>query len=53
MTPLTYDLSLLSGLLMIGGGVACWSVPAALVTVGGLVIALTFATAALSRRKAG
>ena len=36
-----YNLSMAAGLSMIGGGVAMVSVPAALVTVGALVVGLT------------
>lgn len=53
MTPTTYNAALLCGLLMIGAGMACWSIPAALVTVGSLVIVLTFATLRLAMRRGG
>lgn len=41
MTPLTYNLSLLTGLVLICGGVALVSIPAALVVAGVCVIGLT------------
>jgi hypothetical protein len=36
-----YNLSLLTSLLLIGAGVACLSIPAALIAVGALVLLLT------------
>jgi hypothetical protein len=53
MNPKVYDVCLLTGLLLIAGGVACWSVPAALVVTGTLVIALTLAGAVLTTRRGG
>lgn len=50
MNMIIYNASMLAGLAMIGGGVAIWSVAAALVTVGALVISLTLAAASLSRK---
>jgi hypothetical protein len=50
MNMITYNVSLLAGLGMIGAGVALVSVPAALVTVGALVIGLTLAGAHMSRK---
>jgi len=41
MTPLIYNLSLLTGLLLTCGGVALVSIPSALVVAGVSVIALT------------
>lgn len=51
MNQTVYNLALLIGTGLIGGGVALVSVPAALITVGSLVIGLTFAGAYLSGRK--
>ena len=53
MTPFAYTLSMLTGVILIGAGVACRSVPDALVTVGGLVISLTLVTAAMTTRRKG
>ena len=53
MTQITYNMSLLFGLLMIGGGVSFWSIPAAMVTVGGIVIVLTFVSLWLASRGKG
>jgi hypothetical protein len=50
MNMITYNVSLLAGLVMIGAGVALVSVPAALVTVGALVIGLTLTGAYMSRK---
>jgi hypothetical protein len=50
MTPTVYNLSLLAGLGSIGAGVAMVSIPAALVTVGALIIGLTLFGVALSRK---
>lgn len=50
MTPTVYNLSLLTGLGSIGAGVAMVSVPAALVTVGALIIGLTLFGVAMSRK---
>lgn len=41
MTPLIYNLSMLTGLSLICGGVALVSIPAALVVAGVSVIGLT------------
>lgn len=49
MSPLTYNVSLAVGLALVGGGVALVNVPAALVTVGALVIGLTLFAAFMSR----
>lgn len=50
MNALTYNASLLAGLAMFGGGVAMVSVPAALASVGALVVALTLLGAFFSRK---
>lgn len=50
MNQLTYNLSLLAGIAMIGAGVGMVSVPAALVSVGSLVIGLTLFGAYMSGR---
>jgi hypothetical protein len=50
MTPTVYNLSLLTGLVSIGAGVAMINVPAALVTVGSLIIGLTLFGVAMSRK---
>ncbi len=49
MNPRVYDISLATGLILVGVGVACWSVPAALVVAGALVIVLTLAGRWMSR----
>lgn len=49
MTAIVYNASLAVGLVLIGAGVAMWSVPAAMVTVGALVIGLAILGAFLSR----
>jgi pyruvate/2-oxoglutarate dehydrogenase complex dihydrolipoamide dehydrogenase (E3) component len=51
MDQTVYNLAMLTGTALIGGGVALVSVPAALIVVGSLVIGLTFAGAYLSGRK--
>jgi hypothetical protein len=51
MNNVTYNLSLLIGTLMIGGGIAMVSIPAALVTVGAMIIGLTVFGAYISGRK--
>jgi hypothetical protein len=51
MNGFTYNISMLIGVALVGTGVGMVSVPAALVTVGGLVIILTFAGAYLAGRK--
>lgn len=51
MNPTVYNISILVGLGLIGSGVALVSVPAALVTVGALVIGLTVFGARLASRK--
>ena len=38
MTPLTYNLALLIGIILIGAGVGLTSIPHALVTVGALIV---------------
>ena len=45
-----YNVCMLLGIVLIGSGVALISIPAALITVGTLVIALTFASAVVSRK---
>jgi len=50
MNILIYNLSLLVGLILIGAGVAQISVPAALITMGALVLVLTVLGAYLSRK---
>lgn len=50
MNMIVYNASMLVGLALIGAGVAIWSIAAALVTVGALVIGLTLAAANLSRK---
>jgi hypothetical protein len=50
MSPTVYNASLLVGLVLIGAGVGMLSVPAALVTVGALVIVLSVLGASLSRK---
>jgi hypothetical protein len=50
MSKSVYNFAMLTGTSLIGGGVAMVSVPAALVTVGALVIGLTLAGAYLSGR---
>lgn len=50
MNAKTYNISMLAGLALIGAGVGMVSVPAAMVTVGGLVILLTLAATNLSRK---
>jgi len=51
MNALTYNLSLLAGLALIGAGLALVSVPAALVAVGVLVISLTLFGAHIARKR--
>lgn len=51
MTAHVYNASLAVGLLLIGFGLGLWSVPAALVTVGALVILLTIFATFLARRR--
>lgn len=51
MNPTVYNFSMLAGLGLIGGGIAMVNVPAALVTVGSLVIGLTVFGARLASRK--
>ena len=50
MNKRIYDISLLAGILLVAAGVAQWSVPAALVTTGALVIGLTLLGAAFGRK---
>jgi hypothetical protein len=47
---IVYDISLLIGVLLIGGGVALLSIQIALMTVGALVIVLTVIGAWLTKR---
>lgn len=49
MTPLIYDLSLAAGLMLIGAGVGMVSIPAALISVGMLIIGLTLFAALMLR----
>lgn len=51
MNKIIYDLSLLVGVLLVGGGVAMFSVGAALITVGALIIGLTVFGARLTSRR--
>lgn len=53
MNPIIYNASLAAGVALTTGGVALVSVPAALVTAGALVIALTLIGALLAGRKRG
>jgi hypothetical protein len=41
MTPLTYNIAMLTGLSLISGGVALVSIPAALIVAGVCVVGLT------------
>lgn len=50
MKTIVYDISMAAGVLLIGAGVGMVSVPAALVTVGALVILLTLLGAFLGSR---
>jgi hypothetical protein len=50
MNPVTYNISLVVGLVLIGSGTAMISVPAALIVTGTLLLGLTFMTASLSGR---
>lgn len=50
MNALVYNLALLLGLALVGVGAALWSVPAALVVVGLLIVALTVYGAHLATR---
>lgn len=50
MNPTVYNISLLAGLGLIGVGVGMVSVPAALVTVGSLVIGLTVFAVSIGRK---
>lgn len=51
MNAKTYNLSMLTGVMFIGIGVGMVSVPAALVTVGAMVIGLTMLGAYFTGRK--
>jgi hypothetical protein len=51
MNSTVYNISVLVGIALVGGGVALVCVPAALVTVGALVIGLTVFGARMSSRK--
>ncbi len=53
MNPRVYDASLAVGLVLIAAGVACWSLPGALVATGALVILLTLAGRWMSRGRNG
>ncbi|POR47068.1 hypothetical protein B0G62_12061 [Paraburkholderia eburnea] len=50
MSPLTYNSSLLTGIALIGSGLALISIPAALVAVGTLVLAFTVFGALIARK---
>lgn len=50
MSRIVYDAAILLGVLLIGVGVWQWSWPAALVTVGALIVVLTVLGAYLGRR---
>ena len=50
MNRLTYNVALSTGVLLVGCGIGMVSVPAALVTVGALVIVLTLVGAWLESR---
>ncbi len=50
MNAIIYNTSMAAGLVLIGAGVGMVSIPAALVTVGSLIIGLTLAAASLSRK---
>lgn len=45
MSPIAFNFALVVGLLLIGAGVAMKSIALALVVVGLLILAVTFATA--------
>lgn len=49
MSRTVYNGALAAGLLLVGVGVGLWSIAAALVTVGALVIALTVVGAYFAR----
>ncbi|WP_439891592.1 hypothetical protein ACS7SF_02835 [Ralstonia sp. 25C] len=49
MSPLTYNIALATGVVLVGAGVALINIPAAFVTVGALVIGLTLFAALMSR----
>jgi len=51
MNGLTYNISMLAGVSLVGVGVGMVNLPAALVTVGALVIGLTLTGAYLAGRK--
>lgn len=51
MKAKTYNISLLTGIGLIGGGIGMVNIPAALVSVGALVISLTLFGAYMSGRK--
>lgn len=51
MKPLTYNLSLLVGLVLIAGGLSLVSIPAALIVPGALIIVLTLIGAFLGSRR--
>lgn len=45
-----YNCSLVAGWLLVSVGVGLWSLPAGLVTAGGLLLALTLGSAAVASR---
>ncbi|MCL6455735.1 MAG: hypothetical protein I4O48_23040 [Ralstonia sp.] len=50
MSPLVYNISLLTGIVLIGAGLALVSLPAALVAVGALILAFTVFGALIARK---
>ncbi|WP_155626368.1 hypothetical protein [Burkholderia diffusa] len=50
MSPLTYNASLLTGIALIGSGLALISIPAALAAVGTLVLTFTVFGALIARK---
>lgn len=51
MNDRVYDIFMLAGVVLIGTGVWQWSWPAALVTVGALLIVLTLIGSGVIRRR--
>jgi hypothetical protein len=51
VNPRVYNAALATGVALVSIGVGCWSLPAALVVAGSLVLALTIVGAALSARR--
>ncbi len=51
MTPKIYNISMLSGVLMVGIGVALVNIPTALVVTGTIVIAITAFSANLASKR--